>query len=215
MAFARFVTLTSCFALASGQNAVWEPTDLATASDPWTRAVGCWVQRCVVGLELCPWASASVENRGMRVVVSDGDADAVLACVRDELALLAALTDVERATTLIASTRAFARFDDFLAGAEQVEALIERSAAAAGAVQLATFHPEYRFAGTKKEDASNYTNRSPLPIYHLLREREVAQALSGGRMDRDDVWERNVARTRALGRTHMRRLVESCRPRLL
>lgn len=191
----------------------WEPTDLDAASDPWTRSVGCWVQTCVVGLELCPWASASVENRGMRVVVSDGDEDAVLACVRDELALLEALADVERATTLVASTSAFARFDDFLAGAERVEELIETSAR--GAVQLATFHPEYRFAATKKEDASNYTNRSPLPIYHLLREREVAQALSGGRVDRDDVWERNVARTRGLGRSYMRKLVDSCRPRFL
>lgn len=156
----------------------------------------------------------------MRVVIPDGDADAVLACVRDELALLAALTDVERATTLIASTSAFARFDEFLAGAEQVEELIERlhdlpADSADERIQLATFHPDYRFAGTKKEDASNYTNRSPLPIYHLLREREVAQALSGGRIDRDDVWERNVARTRSLGRTHMRKLVESCRPRII
>lgn len=205
-------SIAGFFIVASGQK-VWEPTELHTASDPWTRSVGCWVQTCVVGLELCPWASAAVENRGMRVVISDGDADAVLACVRDELALLAALTDVERATTLIASTSAFEHFDDFLAGAEQIEELIEGSAL--GAVQLATFHPDYRFAGTKKEDASNYTNRSPLPIYHLLREREVAQALSGGRIDRDDVWERNVARTRSLGRTHMRKLVDSCRPRVV
>ncbi|KAJ1637784.1 hypothetical protein T492DRAFT_949676 [Pavlovales sp. CCMP2436] len=192
----------------------WAPTDPALATDLWTRSVLCWVQKCVIGLELCPWASASVNTGGTRVIVAEGDEEAVLACVGDELRLLSATDGLERATTLIASPNAFRSFEAFLEGAEEVNDMIEELALE-GVLQLATFHPDYQFAETKADDASNWTNRSPLPIFHLLREREVAHALGVGMMDRDDVWRRNVERTRALGRVHMRKLVGGCSPRVL
>jgi hypothetical protein len=189
----------------------WAPTEVRAAGDAWTRSVGCWVQRCVVELELCPWASASASGGGMCVVIAHGAEKVVLERVREELALLALTDELERATTLIASPGAFADFGGFLAGAQEVEVAIERLELD-GVLQLATFHPAYQFAGADPDDASNWTNRSPLPIFHLLREAEVARALGAGQTDRDDVWQRNVERTRALGCAHMSRLVAGCRP---
>lgn len=188
----------------------WRPTAVGPSSDAWTQSVSCWVHTCVVGLELCPWAAAAAEG-GMRLVVEQGDEGAVLNRMGEELRLLADTADIERATTLVATPGAFESFSSFLDGAEAINQMI-KARKLAGVLQLATFHPSYQFAGTEEEDASNYTNRSPVPIFHLLRESEVSRALRGSRLNADDIWSANVARSRALGPAQMSRLVGSCKP---
>lgn len=207
---AELLLLLAANGCARPTDAVWRPTNLHGSSDAWTKSVACWVQKVVVGLELCPWAAAAVSG-GMRVVVDEGDEGVVLSRIGDELILLAETAGVERATTLIASPRAFETFEGFLEGADAVEAMIKQGGLT-GVLQLATFHPKYQFADTEEDDASNWTNRSPVPIFHLLRESEVSRALRAGRIDTEEVWSANIARTRALGRVHMSKLVGGCIP---
>ncbi|KAG8469889.1 hypothetical protein KFE25_006344 [Diacronema lutheri] len=205
------------FAVAAAANpsdasAQWTPTVVRAESDAWTRSVSCWVQTCVIGLELCPWAAAAAAG-GMRVVVERGDEGDVLTCVARELRTLADTAGVtERATTLVASPGAFESFASFLDGAAAVEDMID-ARDLTGVIQLATFHPTFRFAETEEHDASNWTNRSPCPVFHLLREADVTRALRAGRVDAEQIWSANVARTRALGSAHMRGLLGGCAPR--
>lgn len=193
---------------------VWSPTDPRAETDEWGRAMLCWLERCVVGLQLCPWANEPLTGGGLRVVVARGGADEVLYVLVDEMLALAetsALNDAS-ATTLVGAPNAFVGFDEYLEASARVEELIER-AGLSGVIQLATFHPEYCFEGSEPDDASNWTNRAPLPVFHLLRERDVSRALRGSHATRDDVWQRNVEHVGAIGNRAMSRLVRSCKPR--
>ncbi|CAM9576433.1 unnamed protein product [Ectocarpus sp. 12 AP-2014] len=113
------------------------------------------------------------------------------------------------ATTLVVARPPLAQgFDEFLSVAGAVDEFIDESGLR-GKVQLATFHPQYRFEGSEEDDASNYTNRSPYPVLHLLLEDQVSAAVKQI-SDPAKVWERNVDTTRKLGVEAMRRGVEAC-----
>ncbi|CBN74358.1 conserved unknown protein [Ectocarpus siliculosus] len=113
------------------------------------------------------------------------------------------------ATTLVVARPPLAQgFEEFLSVAGAVDEFIDESGLR-GKVQLATFHPQYRFEGSEEDDASNYTNRSPYPVLHLLLEDQVSAAVEQI-SDPAKVWERNVDTTRKLGVEAMRRGVEAC-----
>eukprot|EP00903_Cladosiphon_okamuranus_P017308 g15947.t1 len=113
------------------------------------------------------------------------------------------------ATTLVVARPPLVEdFDEFLRVMEAVDDFLDGSGLR-GAVQLATFHPQYRFEGSDEDDASNYTNRSPYPVLHLLLEDQVSAAVSQVG-DPEKVWQRNVETTRKLGVEAMRRGVEAC-----
>ena len=116
--------------------------------------------------------------------------------------------DPEIETTLLIHPHAladFADYNDFLALADALLVQAERE----GVYQVASFHPHYRFAGTGEDDAENYSNRSPYPMLHLLREASVGQAIDA-HPDIDAVPSRNIARMNELGRTHMKALLAAC-----
>jgi hypothetical protein len=157
-----------------------------------------WVDRAVIGLNLCPFAKAVQVKNQIRYAVSDAaDAEALLDTLREELRLLADADPAQVETTLLIHPRVltdFVDFNDFLAAADAaLEAL-----GYAGVLQVASFHPQYRFAGTAAGDVTNATNRSPYPTLHLLREESIDRAVAAF-PEAKTIYERNIRTLQALG----------------
>jgi hypothetical protein len=157
-----------------------------------------WISSVVIGLNLCPFAGRVFAADKLRYVVSDAeDEGGLLNDLADEVMALASSPVSIVETTLLIHPRvlrSFPDFNDFLsAGEQRIEKLGQR-----GTVQLASFHPGYRFAGAGPDAVENYTNRSPYPMLHLLREESISAAAG----DPDELLEiprRNVETLRRLG----------------
>jgi hypothetical protein len=135
-------------------------------------AVHTWVASFVVPLALCPFARAAMP--GLRVVSADA-ANAVARSL-SEARLLADADPAHPATTLVVVDRGLEDFEQYLDVVERVERALD-TAGLEGVVQVASFHPEYRFAGEPEDDPAAYTNRTPFPAFHLLREDDVTAAV--------------------------------------
>jgi hypothetical protein len=137
-----------------------------------------WVQRAVIGLNLCPFAKSVEVKQQVRYVVSNAtSAKPLLADLKRELLGLAAADPQVLDTTLLIAPEAFAEFLDFndlLARADRLLAELDLD----GVLQIASLHPRYQFADTETDDITNYTNRSPYPTLHLLREESVDRAVA-------------------------------------
>lgn len=161
-------------------------------------AVRHWLARAVIGLNLCPFAKSVYVKEQVRYVVSAATRDEDLIDeLERELRLLADADPAEIDTTLLIMPHALADFlayNDFLYFADR----LLRSLRLAGTLQIASFHPDYRFEGTEPDDIENYTNRAPYPILHLLREASIARAAEAF-PDAADIYERNQATMRRLG----------------
>ncbi|MEO8808502.1 MAG: DUF1415 domain-containing protein, partial [Burkholderiaceae bacterium] len=157
-----------------------------------------WVARAVVGLNLCPFAKAPLMKGQIRCVVSDvDDAQALLGVLRDELETLAEANAEQIETTLLVHPQVlgdFAEYNDFLDQADQLLDAMDLT----GIIQVASFHPQYRFAGTEENDMGNATNRSPYPTLHLLRETSVERAVDAF-PEADTIFEANIRTLEALG----------------
>ena len=157
-----------------------------------------WLERAVIGLNLCPFAKAVYVKQQVRFVLSDASTpEALLEELAEELVLLRDTDPDQLDTTLIVHPDVltdFLDYNDFLDNADAaVEALDLH-----GVIQVASFHPDYQFAGTMPDDISNYTNRSPYPTLHLLREASIDRAVEAF-PDADVIVERNVKTLDALG----------------
>lgn len=165
------------------------------------RASRQWLEEIVIGLNLCPFARKELVSNRVRFSVSEADSeDALLMALQEELRFLEDNPDTE--TTLLVHPGMLADFDDyndFLSAADGLLELLELD----GIYQIASFHPDYRFAGTAPEDAENYTNRSPFPMLHLLREASVTRAVDSHPAP-DAIPERNIALMEELGADDMR-----------
>ncbi len=136
-----------------------------------------WVEHFVVGLNLCPFARTPFRNGRIRYVLYEGEDVVELArlMVREAHWLsLQPASEVE--TTLLIHPNALPDFYDYLDFLEEAELLI-RENGLEGIIQVASFHPDYQFAGTEADAPENYTNRSPYPMLHLLREEILEKAL--------------------------------------
>jgi hypothetical protein len=157
-----------------------------------------WIERAVIGLNLCPFAKSVYAGNLVRLVVSEArTADALLADLEHELRALARTTPEDVETTVLIHPhvlRSFLDYNDFL---DVADAAIDRLGLT-GVVQTASFHPEYQFAGTAPDDVTNYTNRSPYPMLHLLREESVERAVDGY-PGVEQIPERNIETMRRLG----------------
>jgi len=157
-----------------------------------------WVERVVIGLDLCPFAKAPQKQGRVRYVLSEArDAEALLATLVEELNLLAETPAERTETTLIVHPHVladFADYNDFLGVAEDAVAEVGLE----GVIQVASFHPRYRFEGTAEDDVTNATNRSPHPTLHLLREESVERAVAAF-PEAEAIWEANVETMRRLG----------------
>ena len=136
-----------------------------------------WLERAVIGLNLCPFAKAVHVRGQVHYAVTRADSAAeILKDLERELRNLVALDAAERDTTLLIlsdSLGDFLEFNDFLDRADQL--LLDL--AMDGVVQIASFHPDYQFAGTAPDDIGNFTNRAPYPTLHLLREASIDRAV--------------------------------------
>ncbi len=169
-----------------------------------------WVERAVIGLNLCPFAKAPQVKGLVRYVASDaGDVDALLGELVDEMGLLAS-SPVDRVeTTLLIHPRVltdFLAFNDFLDVADSALAALGLE----GVLQIASFHPDYRFAGSEPDDVANATNRSPYPTLHLLREASVDRAVTAF-PEAEAIFEANVQTLRQLGPDGWAELRRRCR----
>ncbi len=157
-----------------------------------------WLEKAVIGLNLCPFAKAVYVKEQVRFVLSDATTpEALLEELAEELLFLRDTPAEQVDTTLIVHPQVltdFLDYNDFLDNADAaVEALDLQ-----GILQVASFHPHYQFAGAAPDDVSNYTNRAPWPTLHLLREDSVERAVAAF-PDPDVIVERNIATLDRLG----------------
>jgi len=157
-----------------------------------------WLERVVIGLNLCPFAKTVHAKRQVRYAVSSAQtSDAVLDDLERELRTLVAAKPEKVDTTLLILPYALAKFDDFTDFLDLVE-IVLKVQGLTGVIQVASFHPQYRFADATADDMSNFTNRSPYPVLHLLREASLAYAIKTF-PDTAAIYEQNIATLRALG----------------
>jgi uncharacterized protein len=157
-----------------------------------------WLLEAVVGLNLCPFAKAVVVKDMVRYrVCASSDPADVLAMLREELQHLAEADSDTLDTTLLIAPNAlpnFLDFNDFLADCDEVLIDLELD----GVLQVADFHPHYQFGGTEVDDIENFTNRTPYPTLHLLREASIDKAVEAY-PDASLIFERNIEVLNKLG----------------
>jgi hypothetical protein len=164
-----------------------------------------WIEQVVVGLGLCPFAESPLRADRVRIVVSDArDAEALARDLAREIAHLDREPAERVETTVLVHPHALAHFEDFNRFLDVGDLLLERLGCV-GEIQIASFHPDYCFAGASSEDVANATNRSPYPMLHLLREASVARAVAA-HPDPGGIPARNAERLRALGWKGLRAL---------
>lgn len=164
-----------------------------------------WLERAVIGLNLCPFARAAMLLGQIRWRVSAaGTAVQVLDVLDEELTRIAAADAQRHDTTLLVLPRAFADFSEFNQFFDAVDACLSNRRLV-GTFQVASFHPDYQFAGEPDEDMSHYTNRAPYPTLHLLREASIERAVAGI-ADPADIYEANIVTLRRLGPEGWQRL---------
>jgi uncharacterized protein len=165
---------------------------------PYVEATRRWVERAVVGLNLCPFARASFIQGRIRYAVSHArDTDALLDDLAGELQSLAAADAAECETTLLIHPHVLGDFLDYNDFLDVADAAVE-TLRLDGVLQVASFHPHYQFADTAPDDVENATNRSPFPTLHLLREASVERAAEA-MSDPDEIYRRNIDTLRKLG----------------
>ncbi|MDI9237712.1 DUF1415 domain-containing protein [Lysobacter sp. LF1] len=165
-----------------------------------------WLERAVIGLNLCPFAKAVYVKQQVRLVVSAATTpEALLEELTAELSLLSATAADVTDTTLLIHPHVltdFLDYNDFLDRADAAVAALDLE----GEIQVASFHPDYRFAGTAPDEMGNFTNRSPYPTLHLLREASIDRAVAAF-PDPEVIVERNIAALEQLGVEGWRKLM--------
>jgi hypothetical protein len=166
-----------------------------------------WLKSVVIDYAICPFAKGALERGGIRFHVnSDTSLENCLVNLIEECVLLEADDSID--TTLLIYANAFQDFDDYLNFLEFAENLM-MDRGYEGIYQLASFHPAYCFEGATVDDPANYTNRSPYPMLHLLRETSIDDALKHFPQP-ETIPARNIKLTRDLGLAKMRALLASC-----
>lgn len=158
-----------------------------------------WLERAVIGLNLCPFAKGVQAKGQIRYVVSEArDDDALLLDLERELQSLVAAAPEEVDTTLLIHPWVLTTFADFTRFLDLVEVVLGMQRLH-GVLQVASFHPDYVFADTEPDDITNCSNRSPFPTLHLLREASLDRAVAAF-PDAAAIYERNMQTLRDLGR---------------
>jgi hypothetical protein len=157
-----------------------------------------WVQRAVIGLNLCPFAKSVEVKQQVRYVVSYASGPkALLVDLKRELLALAAADTAVLDTTLLVAPNGFAEFLDFNALLERADQLLV-DLELDGILQIASLHPQYQFADTEPDDITNCTNRAPYPTLHLLREASVDRAVAAF-PNAESIFETNMQTMQDLG----------------
>ena len=184
-----------------------QPSEAQALALAETRA---WVDRAVIGLNLCPFAKAPQIKGQVRYVVSAAtDPAGLLADLINELEVLAEANPERIETTLLIHPQVlgdFAAYNDFVALAEDTVAELDLE----GILQVASFHPDYQFDGTAPDDIDNATNHSPYPTLHLIREASIDRAVAAF-PEAEAIFEVNIATMQKLGPAGWAALQRQCR----
>jgi len=164
-----------------------------------------WLEKAVIGLNLCPFAKAvHVKNQIRYVVSAAATPEALLADLISELETLAESAAEKIETTLLIHPGTLTDFFDYNDFLDVADAAVE-DMELGGVLQVASFHPQYQFDGTAADDIDNYTNRSPYPTLHLLREDSIEKAVAAYPQT-DGIFEKNIETLRGLGHDGWARL---------
>ena len=157
-----------------------------------------WIEKAVIGLNLCPFAKAVHVKNQVRYVVSRAPhLDGLLEDLDRELDFLAAADPAEIDTTLLIHPALLADFLDFNDFLQLAEAAVGEHGLE-GVIQIASFHPRFQFEGTAPDDIGNYTNRAPFPTLHLLREASLERAVAAF-PEAGTIYQRNIETLQRLG----------------
>ena len=157
-----------------------------------------WLEKAVIGLNLCPFAKAVHVKKQVRYVVSNATTvEALLETLMNELQFLSDTPAEEVDTTLLIHPFVLNDFADYNEFLDVADAAVE-DMHLDGEIQVASFHPEYQFAETDINDISNYTNRAPYPILHLLREASIERAVEAF-PEASEIFDKNIETMEKLG----------------
>ena len=164
-----------------------------------------WLERAVIGLNLCPFAKSVFVKKQVRyALTAANNADELLAELECELNLLANTDPAKLDTTLLIHPQAMTDFLDYHFFLAEVDAL-NRNLGYEGVFQIASLHPQYEFAGSDPDDIANFTNRSPYPTLHLLRESSIDKAVAAF-PDAANIFERNIETMENMGHEGWKKL---------
>lgn len=170
-----------------------------------------WITSVVVGLNLCPFARRVVETNRIRYRVSHAaDSRGLLKVLTDELLVLTGTSMATVETSFLIHPDVLQDFYDYNDFLDQAELCIDRLDLE-GVIQIASFHPQYQFADTSPDDLENYTNRSPYPMLHLLREESITRVAKNPD-DLLQIPENNRQTLQKLGRAALMNLLKTTHP---
>ena len=170
-------------------------------------AMQAWLEKAVIGLNLCPFAKAVHVKRQIRYVVSHAETEeALIEDLLHELQLLASADPGDIETTLLVHPNVLTDFLDYNDFLDIADAAVEELGLD-GVLQVASFHPRYQFADSHPDDMGNFSNRAPYPTLHLLREDSVDKAVAAF-PEADAIFETNIATLEKLGPAGWRALFE-------
>lgn len=180
------------------------------SSDPVLRETQKWIDQVVVGMGFCPFASASIKAGGLRIeLCATTELEDLCRLLVDELVFLQSQEGETYDSTLLVHPNMltdFAAFNEFLGMCEDILAGLSL----AGEFQIASFHPRYCFADADEDDVGNYTNRSPYPMLHILREASVTKAIADY-VDPAGIPEKNIQKLKTLSVTEMQAMLQGCK----
>ena len=166
-----------------------------------------WLEEVVIELNLCPFAKRELNNERIRFALSEApNVESLLADLQHELDYLQSHAEIE--TSLLVHPQVLQAFSEYNQFLDLADALLE-SLDLTGVLQIASFHPDYQFAGTAFGDVENYTNRSPYPLLHILREESLSRAVDS-HPDVSMIPRDNIRRMRQLGDAHMAKITKKC-----
>lgn len=170
------------------------------------KSVRHWLETSVIELNLCPFAKRELINNRIRFIVTKATTEQqLLQSLQAELELLNRDESVETTLLIHPNTlQYFYDYNDFLGDADALLVQLKLD----GVYQIASFHPNYQFADTDINDVKNYTNRSPYPLLHLIREQSLERAIANY-PDVEQIPQRNIELLKSLGRDKMRALFQS------
>jgi uncharacterized protein len=165
-----------------------------------------WLELTVIGLNFCPFAKKEFERQSIRYAFDSSNTQKeALNTLIEELALMDGESKIE--TTLLIYDKAYFNYDDYLDWLEIASSFIEHSAYR-GIFQIASFHPDYCFEGEPTDDPANFTNRSPMPMIHILRETSLERVLKNFSQP-ELIPQKNIDKARELGYTYLQNLLLS------
>mmetsp|Transcript_10371 Transcript_10371/g.12584 ORF Transcript_10371/g.12584 Transcript_10371/m.12584 type:complete len:226 (+) Transcript_10371:106-783(+) len=171
-----------------------------------------WLKEHVIQLNLCPFAKASLMKGTVDIVVSEtSDAKTLRNQVVDAALALEQSGNMTGSGTVLIAAPYVKRIEDFheyLYFSEEISNDMNW-VGLFGKIQLASFHPNYQFEGTEKDDITNYTNRCPWPLFHLLREVEVSKAVDSYKGETDIIWQNNQETMKSQGKEKLSKFFES------